>query len=85
MTAADCVVTEQELLATVEAHCVSRCYLLSGQQFNKTELSDGQYTKHIFADTAPTVTASSPLEQKTCSISTSIGCTGQAAIMLLIY
>ena len=28
------VVTEQELLATVEALRVFRCYLLSGQQFN---------------------------------------------------
>ena len=36
MTAAErnSVVTEQELLATVEALCVFRCYLLSGQQFN---------------------------------------------------
>ena len=36
MTAAECnyVVTEQELLATVEALCVFRCYLLSGKQFN---------------------------------------------------
>ena len=36
MTAAECnyVVTEQELLATVEALRVFRCYLLSGKQFN---------------------------------------------------
>ena len=36
MTAAECnyIVTEQELLATVEALRVFRCYLLSGKQFN---------------------------------------------------
>ena len=36
MTAAECnyIVTEQELLATVDALCVFRCYLLSGKQFN---------------------------------------------------
>ena len=31
-TECNCVVTEQEVLAAIEALCVFRCYLLSGQQ-----------------------------------------------------
>ena len=61
MTAAErnYVVTEQELLATVEALHVFRCYLLSGEQFNMvTDIR----TKHISADSANLVATSSSLE-----------------------
>ena len=45
------VVTERELLATVEALRVFRCYLLSGQQFNL--VTDNQ--PNTFLQTQPTL------------------------------
>ena len=45
------VVTEQELLATVEALRVFRCYLLSGQQFNL--VTDNK--PNTFLETQPTL------------------------------
>ena len=47
----NCVVTKQELLATVEALRVFRCYLLSGQQF--ILVTDNK--PNTFLETQPTL------------------------------
>ena len=82
MTAAErnYVVTEQELLATVEALRVFRCYLLSGQQFNL--VTDNR--PNTFLQTQP-ILSRRQARLSICSVSISTGFIGQGVAMLLTH
>ena len=84
MTAAErnYVVTEQELLATVEALRVFRCYLVSGEQFNL--VTDNRPNMSLQTQLLLYLIRDKPVGVSTCSASILIGCTDLVSTILLI-
>ena len=82
MTAAErnYVVTEQELLATIEALRVFRCYLLSGKQLTWSLIIDQTHSCRL----SQSCLGVKPVGVSTCSAFTSFGCTDLVGTMLLI-
>ena len=74
------VVTEQELLATVEALRVFRCYLLSGQQFNL--VTDNK--PNTFLEMQPTLSRRQARWSEYLQRFHLLGCIGLGDAMLLI-